>query len=262
MQSFLEIIPRENYVVLKRLMKMLHVIACKQEINMMNSQNLGIVFGVNLARSTEDQTATNITVGETLPLFEIMIENYPKIFSGFKRASCIIKTQSYGSVNSSEKRASTSILGLSRFAVRERTFSDTSLDSSNSEENNLPVIKKTGSAIEFRKRKQRKKISMKQISKTKQRDTMASIQNETKKVVMHTTRARPRRSFLVTENSMKCYACNEIIDNSCQTIFIDAERRCHESCFVCNICGIPLTFGSFSMKKNALHCSSCLLQDL
>mmetsp|Transcript_4479 Transcript_4479/g.5523 ORF Transcript_4479/g.5523 Transcript_4479/m.5523 type:complete len:96 (+) Transcript_4479:1-288(+) len=75
-------------------------------------------------------------------------------------------------------------------------------------------------------------------------------------------RTRPRRTMLLTEDYLKCYCCSEQISESSQTIFIDAERRCHQSCFVCSHCDIPLEFGSFTISGQYLVCTPCHVQNL
>ena len=225
----------------------------KEPINMMNSQNLGIVFGVNLARSPKESCDSydQISVGETLPLFEIMITNYPKVFSSFKRAAAVSRSQP----KSFEKQESTgrrggSLLGLSRVAKRSNTVNAPPKDISA-----IPKLVKSESTLterdidKTRKRKKRKKATMKSISMKKQ-DAVDAIKKQT-------VRQRPRRTLLLTEDYLNCYVCKEKISETSQTIFIDAQYRCHHTCFVCGMCNIPLEFGSFEIKEPHLFCTSC-----
>ena len=89
LQKFVATLDKENFDLLSRLMKMLHEISLKEEINQMSPNNLSIVFGPNLAREkavqNDDPMAEISFAGGDV--IETMIKEYRTIFSSFRRAA-------------------------------------------------------------------------------------------------------------------------------------------------------------------------------
>ena len=57
MGTWLQKLPRENFITLKFLMNFLNTVASHSDVNKMTFQNLAVVFGPNLAWSTDQVIA-------------------------------------------------------------------------------------------------------------------------------------------------------------------------------------------------------------
>ena len=212
---------------------------------MMNASNLAIVFGVNLARDCNSDSLAEISFGDR-PLFEEMITNYNSIFSSFRRAGIRGKRE--------RMNRSKSLIGIGRVSLTKSAETtpippstppvgklerETKLTSTS----NLPTV---AADIKLRKNRTAKK------SKTKVHP-MKDVQ------VVKPIRERPRRTLLLSPEQLLCYCCSQEISKTSYAIFIDAEHRCHQNCFVCSGCDVPLEFGNFEIDKKKLFCVPCSL---
>ncbi|XP_013919156.1 PREDICTED: rho GTPase-activating protein 15-like [Thamnophis sirtalis] len=74
-------LPRPNYDTMKILFAHLQKIAAKENMNLMSSQSLGIVFGPTLLRPEKETGSMAIHMLYQNQLIELMLTEYTKIFS-------------------------------------------------------------------------------------------------------------------------------------------------------------------------------------
>ncbi|XP_076804382.1 rho GTPase-activating protein 1-like isoform X1 [Clavelina lepadiformis] len=80
MGTWLQKLPRENFITLKFLMNFLNTVASHSDVNKMTFQNLAVVFGPNLAWST-DQVASLVAMGPINTFVMLMLENHDQFFA-------------------------------------------------------------------------------------------------------------------------------------------------------------------------------------
>ena len=72
-------LPDENYYILKFIIQFLNEVAKESAVNKMTAENLGVVFGANLAWPTSRTTLTSLRYLSRCA--EFMIDNYSRLFS-------------------------------------------------------------------------------------------------------------------------------------------------------------------------------------
>lgn len=78
-REFLRKLPAENYVLLKTLNKFLTEVAANSQQNLMDANNLSVVFGPNLTWPTNQQVPINHLHNLNQFCYEL-ISNYEQIF--------------------------------------------------------------------------------------------------------------------------------------------------------------------------------------
>jgi len=83
LKEFLTLLPQDSYQSLKMLMRFLKILSFQSEINKMDAENLGIVFGPTLIRQSPEQetpTSALIYAKRSSNLVVGLIEKYEQIF--------------------------------------------------------------------------------------------------------------------------------------------------------------------------------------
>ncbi|EJD08251.1 RhoGAP-domain-containing protein [Fomitiporia mediterranea MF3/22] len=84
MRDLVRKLPIEHYRTLGRLMLHFHRIQLNAKVNLMNAQNLGVIFGPILMRSEYPSQQIEIaSIGGSVLVIEFLIENAPLIFHTF-----------------------------------------------------------------------------------------------------------------------------------------------------------------------------------
>ncbi|TXT05943.1 hypothetical protein VHUM_03704 [Vanrija humicola] len=79
LRALLKELPQAHYATLKFLMLHLHRVAAQSQVNLMTSQNLGVVFGPTLLRSADPNREFGDMAGKALSV-QWMVDNAPTVF--------------------------------------------------------------------------------------------------------------------------------------------------------------------------------------
>lgn len=115
-------IPEDNFSLLRHITKFLYKLSKFSEVNMMDCDNLGIVFGPTLMKSKEEvETKTANQIQSTSDTISLLIKFFKKLFrkaggsriNNFADRMHVERSVSSGSVTSRKRDRSTSIMSNS-----------------------------------------------------------------------------------------------------------------------------------------------------